>query len=120
MSLHIAVPHFHLPHLSRRAIVRTSVGAAAAVLLLAADAAGYTVTAVALMLGAVAAWQVTDRYWRRRYERYASAFEQSSRALGQQLAQYERVYIERFDAEVAERNGKWPALNESRTGAGVL
>ena len=119
MSLHIAAPHFHMPHLSRRTAIRVSVGAAAAALLLAADAAGYTLSAVALLVGAVAAWQVTDRYWRRRFERYAAAFEQSSRALGQQLAQYERVHVERFNAEVAERNGNWLALNESRTSAGV-
>lgn len=119
MSLHLTLPHFHLPHVSRRTVIRVSVGTAAAVLLLAADAAGYTLPALALLVGAVAAWQVTDRYWRRRFERYAAAFEQSSRALGQQLAQYERVHVERFNAEVAERNGHWLALNPSRTPAGV-
>lgn len=119
MSLHITVPHFHLPHLSRRAVVRASGGSAVAVFLLAADTAGYTVPAVALLVGAVAAWQVTDRYWQRRFERFAAAVDENNQAIHLQLAQHERVLADRYDADVADRNARWLALNSARTSAGV-
>jgi hypothetical protein len=112
VSLHVAIPHVHMP--SRRAVVRALATATAAVALLAAEVAGCGFHALALLLGAVGAWKVTDRYWQRRYQRFAAAVDAGNRALHEQLARLEREAVERFDAEVADRNGRWLALNEAR------
>lgn len=117
MTIHVAVPRFHVPHLSRRQLLRGTAVVAPAVLLLAADAAGYTVTAVALLVGAVAAWKVTDRYWRARHIKAMEGLQEVAHQQRLQIAGFEREQQYWWNVEVADRNSRWPALNEaSRVG----
>jgi hypothetical protein len=114
VSLHIALSGLHLSRPSWRSLGRSMAPVGVAGVVVVAEAAGCGFHALTLLLGAVGAWKVTDRYWQRRYQRFAAAVDAGNRAIHEQLARLEREAVERFDAEVADRNGRWLALNEPR------
>ncbi|MCW6003948.1 hypothetical protein K1W54_05030 [Micromonospora sp. CPCC 205371] len=116
MSVHIAVPHLHMSHLSRREILRAAAVCVPAVLLLAADAAGFTVPALTLLVGAVVAWRITDWHWRARHLKAMEGLQEVAHQQRLQIAGFQREQAYWWNTEVSGRNSRWPVNESARVG----
>lgn len=125
MSLHVTIPRIrvHRPTLPEvrmiSRFVAVGAGLPAGVLAVGAGFTWPVLVAAAAALGSVTGSRRTGRRWQRRYEAFAAGVDANNRAIHLQLAQYERVAVERWNREAVERNSRWAALNDSRVQPGA-